>query len=196
MDFHRFTRIYILKCIWGTFLIILFINFFVYGQSDSTSASLLNDLACGNCHNGIPKSKLIYDKAPDLSDAGRRYPPDYLLQFLQNPYQVRKDIGSARMPDFDLSEREALALTLFLGTQLPGDSVAPSFNTPLTDAARAKADRGGVVPVADERLRHQMNSIWVVIQIEVLRASTRSPRQHVPRWMPEWQVPAPPKHAD
>lgn len=127
-----------MKCFWGTFLVTLFINLFAYGQSNSTSASLLNDLACGNCHNGIPESKLIYDKAPNLNDAGRRYPPDYLLQFLQNPYQVRKDIGKARMPDFYLSEQEALALTLFLGTQLLSDSAAPAFNMPLTDAARTK----------------------------------------------------------
>ncbi len=42
------------------------------------------------------------------------------------------------MPGFYLSEKEALALTLFLGTQLPGDSAAPAFNMPLTDAARSK----------------------------------------------------------
>ncbi len=134
-----------------TSLLFILLNCIIcYGQPAPPASMLLADLACGNCHNGIPESKLIYEKAPDLSDAGRRYPPDYLLQFLQTPYQVRKDIGNARMPDFYLSEQEALALTLFLGKQLPGDSAAPAFNMPLTNAARSKysetsADDGAMI---------------------------------------------------
>ena len=75
---------------------------------------LLDQLGCLSCHGGVSTSNTIKTKAPDLSHAGLRYQPAYLFQYLQNPERVRNHIGSTRMPDFGFSEKESLALTLYL----------------------------------------------------------------------------------
>lgn len=79
-----------------------------------TAEALLRDLACGNCHGGIPVASNIYDKAPDLTQAGVRYNPDYIFSYLKYPVRIRQNLGGSRMPNFRLSDREALALTYYL----------------------------------------------------------------------------------
>src|SRR5437762_3545589 len=84
--------------------------------------SLAAELGCAYCHRDLPVQNTLRELAPDLSAAGLRYPPAYLFDFLRHPVKVRQHLGRARMPDFNLSETEALALVAFLETQqtIPG----------------------------------------------------------------------------
>src|SRR5438067_4093704 len=84
------------------------------GNSDSR---IIAELGCVNCHS-IPGAKsAVRELAPDLSAAGLRYNSAYLLDYLLNPVRVRQHLGRARMPDFGLSKKEALALVAFLESQ-------------------------------------------------------------------------------
>ena len=74
-------------------------------------------LGCPNCHGGLETPNLSKYKAPDLSYAGLRYKPDFLFNYLLEPYPIRNHIGISRMPNFGFNEREALAITLYLINQ-------------------------------------------------------------------------------
>ncbi len=87
-----------------------------FGQS-SEGARLAWELGCGNCHNDFPRNLQLPGNIPDLSDAGSRYLPEYLFDYLKSPRQIRKHLGRSRMPNFQFSEKEALALTYYLMTQ-------------------------------------------------------------------------------
>lgn len=105
-------------------------------------AVLVQELGCNNCHGGLPEQNLVEAKAPDLSDAGLRYNPAYLFDFLQNPERIRQHIGHTRMPDFNLSEAESLALTNYLSTLNVDKKTGMDFPKPASgrgDAARGKA---------------------------------------------------------
>lgn len=86
-------------------------------QPAAPSPALFGELGCAQCHGGLNAPTSIREQAPDLSDAGLRYRPAYLFDFLLNPRPVRRHIGRARMPDFHLAAPEALALVAFLETQ-------------------------------------------------------------------------------
>ncbi len=89
----------------------------------------IDQLGCLNCHGGSTVPNQLNGKAPDLSYAGARYQPAYLFEYLQNPSRVRNHIGISRMPDFQLEEQEALALTLYLTDQKKSSSVQfPDFS--------------------------------------------------------------------
>jgi mono/diheme cytochrome c family protein len=96
-------------------------------QEVPSAEQLLNDLACGACHDGIPVESDIKEKAPDLTAAGMRYNPGYVYRYLRFPVQVRQHIGSSRMPTFHLHERESLALALYLAEQMPDGGEPPVF---------------------------------------------------------------------
>ena len=85
--------------------------------------SLVNELGCGNCHNGAQKSNIVLQRAPDLSYARLKYNESYLFDYLSAPYKFRDNIGKSRMPNFGFSEDEAFALTKYLMRQekLPYD---------------------------------------------------------------------------
>lgn len=78
---------------------------------------LLGTLGCPTCHVDLDVETDIRAKAPPLDDAGARWKPAYLFDFLRSPRSVRHHIGAARMPDFHLAEDEALALVEYLGEQ-------------------------------------------------------------------------------
>ena len=44
---------------------------------------LVNELGCGNCHSGVDASKLITERAPDLSYAGLKYNEEFLFDYLK-----------------------------------------------------------------------------------------------------------------
>jgi mono/diheme cytochrome c family protein len=105
-------------------------------------ASLALELGCNNCHIGLEGSNKVEQWAPDLSDAGMRYNPAYLFDFLQNPTRVRQHIGHTRMPDFGLSEAESLALTRYLSSlqsDKTSDLALPARPKGKGDPARGKA---------------------------------------------------------
>ncbi|MBM4267687.1 MAG: c-type cytochrome [Deltaproteobacteria bacterium] len=88
---------------------------------------LVAELGCPACHVDLEIATDVRAKAPSLADAGERYRASYLYDFLRAPRRVRRHIGRTRMPDFGLSEREALALTLFLGEQRAAPEPLPDL---------------------------------------------------------------------
>jgi mono/diheme cytochrome c family protein len=50
---------------------------------------------------------------PDLSNVGRKYPPEYLARWLRDPAQQRP---SAHMPALELTEADVRALAEYLST--------------------------------------------------------------------------------
>ena len=88
---------------------------------------LIEELGCNTCHNGLSGENSLRTKAPDLSHGGLRYNPSYLFDYLQNPSKVRHHIGRSRMPDFQFSPEESLALSLFLATEKEVTGDWPEF---------------------------------------------------------------------
>ena len=87
------------------------------GQLTIDPENLINELGCGNCHLGAEKSTLIPVRAPDLSNSGSKYNASFIYDYLKEPHSVRKNIGLSRMPNFNFSDEEAFALTLYLETK-------------------------------------------------------------------------------
>ena len=102
-------------------MITLLITITLMGQSNLPENNLVNELGCGNCHSGVKNSSLIKKKAPDLSYSGLKYNEAYVYDYLKSPQTVRQHIGNSRMPNFNFSDDEAYALTLYLmsKTSLP-----------------------------------------------------------------------------
>jgi mono/diheme cytochrome c family protein len=99
--------------------------------------SLVLELGCIQCHSDLAGQSSIREQAPELSQAGLRYRTAYLFEFLQRPKQVRRHIGRARMPDFQLTEKEALALALFLETQ---QATRPTGQPPWPEPIQEQSD--------------------------------------------------------
>ncbi len=87
--------------------------------------NLLAELGCGGCHPGVPVEENFRSKTPDLTFAGERYQPAWLFRYLQQPEKIRVHIGRSRMPDFNFSAEQALAVTLFLQEQKSDPSRRP-----------------------------------------------------------------------
>ncbi len=79
--------------------------------------ALVGELGCTSCHTELRLDTGLRERTPDLGSAGLRYRPAWLFEFLQRPVKVRQHLGHARMPDFHLTEKEAVALVAFLQTQ-------------------------------------------------------------------------------
>lgn len=80
---------------------------------------LVRELGCGACHRGLPAPDTARRRAPSLGSDGRPLPRTFVFEYLRSPRPQRPDLGRTRMPDFHLSEAEAVALTLYLDTTLP-----------------------------------------------------------------------------
>ena len=109
---------------------IVFLSYFYiisFGQNSPSAKELLKDLGCATCHNGIPVESDIVEIAPDLTQSGIRYHPEYIFNYLLYPIKIRQNIGLARMPNFYLSQREALALTLYSLELIPENIERPDF---------------------------------------------------------------------
>lgn len=111
-------------------------------HAQAPAEQLIADLGCPSCHPGFDVRTNLRDKTPDLSWAGLQYNPAYLFSYLQSPTRVRRHIGDSRMPGFRLSERERLALTLFLQSQRFQDPGWPDF--PATRRKGQKLNLGEV----------------------------------------------------
>jgi mono/diheme cytochrome c family protein len=96
-------------------------------QELPTAEELLNDLACGSCHEGIDVESDILAKAADLSQAGLRYAPDHVFSYIRYPIKIREHLGASRMPIMHLDERESLAIALYLQTLLPVGAEPPVY---------------------------------------------------------------------
>lgn len=76
--------------------------------------ALIRALGCVACHEIKEHSSDVRAEAPNLTYEGEIVQRDWLFEFLKKPHGIRPAI-KARMPDFRLSDREALAITEYLG---------------------------------------------------------------------------------
>jgi len=128
------------------FLLLLLVSFVACPAAAATRAEedgarLAAELGCAGCHAGLDVAVATPGRAPDLRFAGLRYRPGYLFTYLREPGRVRRHLGAARMPDFRLSEPEALALTLFLAAQRAEPEAA--LGLPVPAAVPSATPTGG-----------------------------------------------------
>jgi mono/diheme cytochrome c family protein len=93
-----------------------------WGQTSAEQASqtekgraLVKAFGCVGCHDIKEHESGIKAEAPNLTYEGDVVQRDWLFSFLTRPHGIRPAI-SGRMPDFRLTEREALAITEYLGS--------------------------------------------------------------------------------
>lgn len=122
-------------------------------QGKLTADSLLADLGCSGCHPGVEVASNVEAKAPDLSHAGLRYQEGYLFDYLQHPVPVRRHIGLSRMPGFDLSPKEALALVLFLTNQSTVPSPEGRLPSLVRDSSRPALSPGEMAAEGKEIIK-------------------------------------------
>lgn len=79
----------------------------------SRGQKLVGDLGCPVCHEFRGEKTTAPQEAPDLSREGEKVQPMWLFDFLRKPHPLRPWL-KARMPDFRLTDREALALSEFI----------------------------------------------------------------------------------
>lgn len=89
------------------------------GAGLTTGDVLARELGCPACHSMGDLPPLAV--APDLSEEGNRVQRAWLIQFLRAPQPIRPvgyhPLSRSRMPDFRLSEEEAVSLAEYLMTQ-------------------------------------------------------------------------------
>jgi mono/diheme cytochrome c family protein len=79
--------------------------------------ALIKSLGCVVCHDIKEHETGIKAEAPNLTYEGDMVQRDWLFGFLTGPHGIRPAI-KGRMPDFRLTDREALAITEYLGSLL------------------------------------------------------------------------------
>ncbi len=83
-------------------------------QEPPGGRELVEALGCGACHTGVPGGDSIRAVTPPFGEGAALIAPAYVFHYLTDPQTVRPDIGPARMPRYDLEERERVALALFV----------------------------------------------------------------------------------
>jgi len=98
--------------------------------------TLIRDLGCIVCHEIKDHDTTVREEAPNLTLEGEIVRRDWLFTFLRKPYVIRPAI-KARMPDFRLTDREALAITEYLASLVEGgEPVAKEFSYPRKGSAQ------------------------------------------------------------
>ncbi len=156
-------------------------------QGELTGAKLMTELGCNACHAGIPDSLVIPSRAPDLAYAGERYNPAFLFHFLQEPYRVRHNIGHSRMPDFQLSAEESLAIALYLGEQRENGGPWPKYPNLASEKniLRGKADLQRGATLLDQfacKTCHKVNGQGEMLITELANVSHRLKPDWVQRY--------------
>ncbi|MYB06845.1 MAG: c-type cytochrome [Gemmatimonadetes bacterium] len=75
---------------------------------------LVEALGCAACHAGVPGGEAIREVAPPFGDGAAPMAPAYIFHYMADPQTVRPDIAPARMPRYELDERQRVALALFV----------------------------------------------------------------------------------
>jgi glucose/arabinose dehydrogenase/cytochrome c553 len=103
-------------------------------QEPHPSGLLWEDLGCLGCHRLAPHPDASVDQRTSLQFVRDKFQPNELIRFLQHP---QRHFRWTRMPDFNLTDREAESLALAL---LQLEVVAPQkpATRPLGDAARGQ----------------------------------------------------------
>lgn len=97
---------------------------------------LVRVLGCGGCHQGVGDADAAREASPAFGPDGIPLDPDFVYTYLADPERRRTGIAPTRMPDFRLSERERLALAVFLAGGPDGGPVGEAgARHPDVDAA-------------------------------------------------------------
>ncbi|MFQ5656685.1 MAG: c-type cytochrome [Candidatus Methylomirabilales bacterium] len=99
-----------------------------------TGRRLIENLGCVVCHTMEGHTTTVAKEAPDLTYEGDKVRPDWVFAFLMKPHSLRPWLN-ARMPSFQLSDREALALTEYIRQELR-DKAAPPLPAALRSAGQ------------------------------------------------------------
>lgn len=83
-------------------------------QQVPDGAVLTKALGCGACHAGVPEGDAVREVAPPFGEGMAPLAPAYIFHYLDDPQTVRPEIAPARMPLYELDERERVALALFV----------------------------------------------------------------------------------
>ena len=83
-------------------------------QEVSAGRALVEALGCAGCHAGVPDGGTIREAARPFGEGTALIAPAYLFHYLADPQAVRPDIAPARMPRYELDERQRVALALFV----------------------------------------------------------------------------------
>ncbi|MFQ5852642.1 MAG: c-type cytochrome [Candidatus Binatia bacterium] len=101
---------------------------------------LISSLHCNACHfispeleHGAGHGGGHAGVAPDLTNLGSKFRPDWLFEFLQKPHTIRPWLET-RMPDFRLTEQEAVALVKHISKDMVGTSHPPLPTMKLSSA--------------------------------------------------------------
>ncbi len=96
-------------------------------QEEIDGDRLMRSLGCGSCHVGVEQDEAIRAAAPRLGPGSAPLAPAYLFHYLADPQAIRPDIAPARMPRYDLDERERVALAMFLAAEEAMQGVDAAF---------------------------------------------------------------------
>lgn len=107
-------------------------------------AVLTKALGCGACHAGVPEGDAIREVTPAFGE-GAPLAPAYIFHYLADPRTVRPEIAPARMPRYDLSERERVALALFVTNERELRGVDDAFRAAMNRHPEADRDEGGAL---------------------------------------------------
>lgn len=83
-------------------------------QEPPEGRELVEALGCAACHAGVPDGGTIRGAARPFGAGTALIAPAYLFHYLADPQTVRPDIAPARMPRYELDERQRVALALFV----------------------------------------------------------------------------------
>lgn len=100
--------------------------------------ALVEALGCGACHTGVTGGEAIRAVTPPFGEGAAPTAPAYVFHYLADPQTVRPDIGPARMPLYQLDERQRVALALFV----TNDRELRGVDDALREAMARHADAG------------------------------------------------------
>ena len=110
-------------------------------QTQPDGQRLVASLGCGACHDGVAEADEIRRASPAMGDGAASLAPAYIFHYMADPQAIRPDIAPARMPRYDLTERERVALALFVTNERELRGVDDAFLAALErhpDADRAE----------------------------------------------------------
>ena len=106
---------------------------------------LTKALGCGACHAGVPEGDAIREVAPPFGEGMAPLAPAYIFHYLDDPRTVRPEIAPARMPRYDLDERERVALSLFVTNERELRGVDDAFRAAMARHPDAGLEEGAVL---------------------------------------------------
>ena len=138
------------KSAWGALPLLAAVAFGVAasaetGQQVPEGAVLTKALGCGACHAGVPEGDAIREVAPPFGEGMAPLAPAYIFHYLDDPQTVRPEIAPARMPRYELDERERVALSLFVTDERELRGVDDALRAGMARHPDADRDEGALL---------------------------------------------------